>query len=331
MLVRYPKISIVSPSFNKKEFIERCILSVLNQNYPNLEYIIIDGGSTDGSVEIIKKYEKYLTFWVSELDNGQVNAINKGLRKTTGEIAAWLNSDDFYYPGVFAKVAEEFLKNPNIDLLYGDSVLVSEKGKALIKQISEGINLRLLSIDSYIAQPSTFIKRDLIKKLEFLDASLPYCFDYDFWIRAFKNGKTKYLPLLMSGMTISYKDKTFKHWDQTVEDCLKIQTKYFGSPSIKMYINLIASTSSKYIPHLNSRYLTIKHYLFGIIGYMQNNIFSPVRVLKHLLAILNLVYLRLVRGIWTWNRMGILYHPVRRAKNNKFRKLIIQKTGIWKD
>ena len=133
MLVRYPKISIVSPSFNKREFIERCILSVLNQNYPNLEYIIIDGGSTDGSVEIIKKYEKYLTFWVSEPNNGQVNAINKGLHKTTGEITAWLNSDDFYYPGVFVKAAKEFLKNPNIDLLYGDSVLVSEKGKALIK------------------------------------------------------------------------------------------------------------------------------------------------------------------------------------------------------
>lgn len=263
----------------------------------------MDGGSSDGTVDIIRKYEKYLTFWLSEPDNGQVNAINNGLYKTTGEIAAWLNSDDFYYPGVFAKAAKEFLKNPNIDLLYGDSVLVSEKGKALIKQTSEGINLRLLSIDCYIAQPSTFIKRDLIKKLGFLDASLLYCFDYDFWIRAFKNGKTKYLPLLMSGMTISYKDKTFKNWDRTVEYSLKIQTKHFGSPSIKMYINLIASTSSKYIPHLNDGHLTIEYYLWGIIIYIKNNILSPVRVLKHLFAIFNLLYLRLVRGIWTWNRI----------------------------
>jgi glycosyltransferase involved in cell wall biosynthesis len=244
-----------------------------------------------------------LTFWVSEPDNGQVNAINKGLHKTTGEIAAWLNSDDFYYPGVFAKAAEEFLKNPDIDLLYGDSVFVSEKGKALIKQTSEGINLRLLSIDSYIAQPSTFIKKDLIKKIGFLDHSFTNCFDYDFWIGAFKNGKTKYVPLLMSAMTISYKDRTFKNWNQTVEDCLKIQTEHFGSPSIKMYINLIASTSSKYIPHLNSRYLTIKHYLFGIIGYMQNNFFHPSRILKHLFAIFNLLYLRLVRRTWSWNRI----------------------------
>ena len=116
----FPKISIVTPSYNQAEFLERTILSVLNQDYPNLEYIIIDGGSTDGSVEIIKKYEKYLAYWVSEKDKGQSDAINKGFQKSTGDILAWLNSDDTYLSGTLFKVVKAFQENPNADLIFGN-------------------------------------------------------------------------------------------------------------------------------------------------------------------------------------------------------------------
>jgi glycosyltransferase involved in cell wall biosynthesis len=111
-MTTYPKISIVTPSFNQGRFIEKTILSVIEQDYPNLEYIIIDGGSTDESVEVIKKYDQHLAYWVSEPDRGQSHAINKGFERATGEIFGWLNSDDWYHPGALKAVAEAFAANP---------------------------------------------------------------------------------------------------------------------------------------------------------------------------------------------------------------------------
>lgn len=114
MIKKFPKITVVTPNFNQGAFLERTILSVLNQNYPNLEYIIMDGGSTDKSIEIIKKYEKKLTWWVSENDKGHADALNKGFSRASGDIMAWINSDDKYYPWTFKTVAEVFQSENNI-------------------------------------------------------------------------------------------------------------------------------------------------------------------------------------------------------------------------
>ena len=180
--IQWPKISIVTPSYNQGKFIEQTILSVISQNYPNLEYIIIDGGSTDETVEIIRKYEQHLTYWVSEKDKGQSHAINKGIEKCTGEIFNWINSDDWYEPNAFFAVANAFLKNKNIQFVSGyenhvleNGTVTLDKGTYLRNTIEETIEA------SHIAQPSTFFKFDTIKLVGGVSNDLHYIMDGELW------------------------------------------------------------------------------------------------------------------------------------------------------
>ena len=180
----WPKISIVTPSFNQGQYIEQTIRSVLDQNYPNLEYIIIDGGSTDETVEIIKKYEQHLAYWISESDKGQTDAINKGFAKCTGEIFNWINSDDYYEPGVFYKLAQLFANNPSLNVVCGrewgfkdnhptDKIL--HQGSVIGKDVFETIRIGIID------QPCTFFKRDKIQHAFPLDVSLKYVMDRQMW------------------------------------------------------------------------------------------------------------------------------------------------------
>lgn len=179
----YPKISIVTPSYNQAQFLEKTILSILNQNYPNLEYIIIDGGSTDGSVEIIKKYEKYLAYWTSEKDNGQADAINKGFRIGTGDFLAWQNSDDIYLPGSFFKVVERFKKYPDSDVVFGNMYLIDRNDEIIGDVRFFPFNLEYLIYYKWnITSQSTFWKRGLLGKKGYFK-NYKVLFDLDWFIR----------------------------------------------------------------------------------------------------------------------------------------------------
>ncbi|HET7117475.1 MAG TPA: glycosyltransferase family 2 protein [Hanamia sp.] len=199
----FPKISIITPSFNQGIYLEQTILSVLNQNYPNLEYIIIDGGSTDHSVEIIKKYEQRLTFWVSENDRGQAHAINKGLKHCTGTIFNWINSDDYLSEGALSKVAEAFKRTADTDIVAGEVIDFNEKG--ILKKVKN----QKLEINEYLKkeveliyhQPAVWLRMDHIKETGFFNEQLHFCFDQEYMMR-----------YLMKYSIVCYVDEVLAHF-----------------------------------------------------------------------------------------------------------------------
>jgi glycosyltransferase involved in cell wall biosynthesis len=179
---RYPRLTVVTPSYNQVEYLERTILSVLNQHYPNLEYFIIDGGSTDGSLAIIKKYEPYLAGWVSERDRGQTDAINKGFRLATGDLVAFQNSDDVFAPGAFERVAQAWRKKPKAGVFYGDMYMTDANDV-----IQETFRMPPFSIECHLYEgmqiynQSLFVRRELIQNNGYLDESLRFAIDYE-WV-----------------------------------------------------------------------------------------------------------------------------------------------------
>ena len=178
----FPKISIVTPNYNGASHIERAIRSIILQGYPNLEYIIIDGGSTDGSVEIIKKYEGWLTYWVSEKDAGQSEAINKGFSQCNGDIVNWLCSDDILLPGTLFRVAEYFVENPSIDVVAGQGCVVYASGDR--PDMVGGTTLEaieLIPANNSVCQPACFYRRKLLDRTPPVDESYHYAMDFELW------------------------------------------------------------------------------------------------------------------------------------------------------
>ncbi len=180
----FPKISIITPSFNQGQYLEQTIDSVLSQGYPNLEYMVVDGGSTDNSAEIIRKYEKHLTWWVSEKDNGQSHAINKGLRRATGQIINWINSDDYYEPHALKSVVEAF-ENPQVTMASFRANVIG-----LQNRISRGTDIFRESLPKTIAytridQPETFFRSEAVAKMGLLNENLHYCMDKEWLLRYF--------------------------------------------------------------------------------------------------------------------------------------------------
>ncbi|MBE3128167.1 MAG: glycosyltransferase, partial [Actinobacteria bacterium] len=204
------KFSIITPSYNQGEYIEDTIRSVLDQNYSNFEHIIFDNKSIDNTLDILNKYNHLI--WKSEKDKGQTNAINKGLKKASGDILCYLNSDDALAPGALNFVAGYFENNNGVDLIYGNCILIDIKGKIIKIRKPEEFNLnRLLYLGySYIQQPSTFFRKSVIDDIGYFDESLKYVMDYDYWIRAARGGKVlKYVDRNLSLMRIHKKAKTF--------------------------------------------------------------------------------------------------------------------------
>lgn len=217
----HPNISLVSPILNQAPFLEATIQSVLNQEYPNLEYLIIDGGSTDGTLEIIKKYEPQLTYWESQQDNGQAHAINKGWQRATGEIVGWLNSDDLLYPGALEKVGRFFAQNPNVDFIHGHCIQFDDQRGDWVEPKdftpTSELDPYKLKLD-YLAgfpygQPACFFRKRVLDQIGMLDEDYFFTMDYDLFIRIALNFKMQRIDDILAKFRVhpASKSANYQH------------------------------------------------------------------------------------------------------------------------
>ncbi len=230
-MVTDPLVSIVTPSFNQAEFLAETITSVLNQSYPRIEYIIVDGNSTDGSVEIIKQYQDQITWWVSEKDQGQTDAINKGFQQATGDIFAWLNSDDRYHPQAVSEAVQFFIENPDVGLVYGDVNFINQQGKRLGQFNAKETNYQKLRQGRvYIPQQAAFWRADLWKEVGPLDPAMFFAMDYDLWVRLAKISPIHYYAgHIWADFRIHGQSKTITADDKCWADMLQIHRRDGGS------------------------------------------------------------------------------------------------------
>ncbi len=237
----------MTPSFNQDSYLEECIDSVLSQNYPNLEYIIMDGGSTDNSVEIIKKYEKYLTFWQSKPDGGQYAAINGGFRRTSGEIMTWLNSDDKFHPDAFLTVAAIFMFRNEVDWITGRSNTLNELGEQswICEYIIPWSRLKYLKKefkDPWIQQEGTFWRRRLWKRSgSNLRADLDLAGDLELWTRFFRFARLHTVDSLLAGFRFQPRSKTSLSMDKYLQEANLILDKEIQLFQDRVYQDLLST------------------------------------------------------------------------------------------
>jgi len=206
-----PRVSIITPSYNQSSFIEQTICSVLEQGVDSLEYFIVDGGSSDSSVEIIRRYEGKLAGWVSEKDQGQADAINKGFKASSGEIIAWLNSDDAYQPGAIQTAIETFQQHPEAGLVYGNVVSIDENAQAFNLQSFQPYTLQDLMSFRIISQPAVFMRRAVLEQAGLLDLSYHYLLDHHLWLRMAQVAPIAYIPQTLAAARYHSKAKNLAH------------------------------------------------------------------------------------------------------------------------
>jgi glycosyltransferase involved in cell wall biosynthesis len=194
--------SIVTPSLNQGEYIERTIRSVLDQGYPSVEYIVCDGGSTDHTPSVLQRFADRIRA-IAEPDAGQAAAVNKGIQLTSGEVIGWLNSDDLYRPGALHCAAEFLLEHPEVDLMYGDADLIDGQDRPLGRYATEPWHPDRLPRRPFLCQPAVFFRRRVVERFGPLDDALRYCMDYEYWLRLAAGGaRVAYLPVVLAASRI---------------------------------------------------------------------------------------------------------------------------------
>ena len=229
----YPRISVVTPCLNQAQFVESTLRSIHDPGYPNLEHIVIDGGSTDGSADIIAAYAEHLAYWVSEEDDGQTAALAKGFARATGEIQCWLNSDDLFEPQTLFEVAEFFTTNTDAEFVYGDSTWIDVNGMVIKPKREHGWNRYVWLYDhDFIPQPSAFWKRDLYLAVGGVDTSFALAMDADLWIRFAERTQPYHTRSFWSQMRFYPEQKNTRMRDRSLVEKRRIRNRYVSPASV---------------------------------------------------------------------------------------------------
>jgi len=245
----WPKISIITPSYNQGRFIEATIRSIILQGYPNLEYFVIDGGSKDNTIDILKKYEKFITKWVSEPDKGQTHAINKGIKYATGEIIAYLNSDDLYLPESLKTAALYLTSHPDVTMVYGNILHIDKSGDIIERVENEEFDYdQLLSWILYIPQPATFIRGRVIKEIGLFDENLNLAMDHDYWVRIGLNHTIKHIHEYLACARMYPEIKSKSRYLDYIYEHTYILNKLFSN---ELATRKISSKKSQYYSSIN--------------------------------------------------------------------------------
>lgn len=243
----HPLVTIVTPSFNKGPYIEETILSIRNQTYSHLEHIVIDGGSTDETLAILRNYSGELV-WISEPDNGQSDAINKGWRLAKGDIIAYLNADDTYLPNTIEIAVNFFLKHPETGMLYGDGILSDEKGKHLMIFTAGEFNLKnLVFCKDNILQPAVFLRKTVFENVGDVDVNLHLAMDLDYWIRTGILYTISYIPEQLAMAKIYRDAKSSAQMHRYVEEYEIILKKLFANPQVPLEIKVLEKDAYNFV------------------------------------------------------------------------------------
>ena len=296
-------ISIVTPSYNQARYIEQTIRSVLEQGYPSLEYLVIDGGSSDGSQEIIKKYADKLSGWVSEKDRGQADAINKGLTRTGGEIVAWLNSDDYYLPGAVSRAVQAFQQHPEAGLVYGNVLSVDGQGKAFNLQTFRPYTLEDLMTFQIISQPAVFMRRSILEQAGLLDLSYQLLLDHQLWLRLARLAPMIYLPETLAAARYHAQAKNLARTADFGKEAFRIVAWMHSSPEFAAYFRRNENRIRGGAQRLDAFYLLDGgEYAAALEAYARAFRYWPPVVLREfhrvIFAILGLLGLGRLRGLY---------------------------------
>jgi glycosyltransferase involved in cell wall biosynthesis len=275
---RCPLVTVVTPSYNQGRFIRQAIESVLTQDCPNVEYLVMDGGSSDETVSILREYSGRLD-WVSERDRGQASAINEGWRRGRGEILAWLNSDDTYLPGAIRAAVSHLSHWPEDGAVYGEGYHTDESGRVIGRYPTEAFDLDRLSKTCFICQPTVFVRRSVAKQVGYLDEGLQFCMDYDLWIRIGRVSRFGRLPGYLAATRLHGDTKTLGRRPEVYAEVLPMIQRHYGGvpPSwIYAYSKAVAEAAVMRGGRLDGARFAARLVLVGLRTFLRYNRRVPV-------------------------------------------------------